>query len=103
VVKATVNGIHAASISQVRLPSALHASDHDADPARAAQYFILTALPLYHALREQIVIGQVERRWTIADEVGGGRMLTQELRGKTVGVLGYGYVRVRLCSDRVQR
>jgi phosphoglycerate dehydrogenase-like enzyme len=74
-----------------------------ADRARAAQYIIMTALPLYHALEAQMVIGQVEKRWATADEVGGRRMFVQELRGKTVGVLGYGHVRLRLRSDCVQR
>jgi phosphoglycerate dehydrogenase-like enzyme len=37
---------------------------------------------------------QNEKRWGSANEIGGGRMFIQELRGKTVGVIGYGHVRV---------
>jgi phosphoglycerate dehydrogenase-like enzyme len=58
----------------------------------------MTVVALYHALQAQIVIGQVEQRWATADKVGSGRMLLQEVHGKTVGVLGYGYVRLQLAS-----
>jgi phosphoglycerate dehydrogenase-like enzyme len=101
VVMTTVAGIHMAPISQVRPPS-LYARAH-ADRARAGQYFIMAVFALYHALQAQIVIGQVEKRWGTADEVGGGRMFVQELHGKTVGVLGYGHVRLLLRSNAVAR
>jgi phosphoglycerate dehydrogenase-like enzyme len=55
------------------------------------QYFIATTLILFHRLQEQIVAGQVDKRWMPADEVG-GRMFIRELRGQTVGVLGYGHI-----------
>jgi hypothetical protein len=66
------------------------ASDHE----RAAQYFIVTALALFHELQAQVAIGQVEKLWAIADEVGGGRVFARGLRGKTVGVLAYDHVRL---------
>jgi hypothetical protein len=54
----------------------------------------MTILALYHALQAQVVISQVEKRWGTADQVGGGWMFVQELRGKTVGVPGYSHVRL---------
>ncbi|EIN04029.1 hypothetical protein PUNSTDRAFT_108873 [Punctularia strigosozonata HHB-11173 SS5] len=55
------------------------------------QWFIATTLSLYHKLHEQILITHVEKRWPSGDEFG-GPMFVQELRGKTVGVLGYGHI-----------
>ncbi|KIY48411.1 hypothetical protein FISHEDRAFT_25619, partial [Fistulina hepatica ATCC 64428] len=56
------------------------------------QYFIATTLALFHKLQTQIVISQVEKRWINGDEVGGGTLFIDELRGKTVGILGYGAI-----------
>ncbi|EIN04048.1 hypothetical protein PUNSTDRAFT_77284 [Punctularia strigosozonata HHB-11173 SS5] len=55
------------------------------------QYFIMTTLALYHKLQEQIIPTQTEKRWPSDQEVG-GRMFIKELRGKTVGILGYGQI-----------
>ncbi|KAH9921428.1 uncharacterized protein B0H18DRAFT_560275 [Fomitopsis serialis] len=70
VVMATVAGVHMAPISQ---------------------HFIMTTLALFHHLQEQIIVSQVDKRWG-KDVEFGGRMFVQELRGKTVGVLGYGHI-----------
>ncbi|GJE94036.1 oxidoreductase family protein [Phanerochaete sordida] len=55
------------------------------------QYFIATTLMLFHRLQEQILIGQVEKRWGNNGDMG-GELFVRELRGKTVGVLGYGHI-----------
>jgi hypothetical protein len=52
----------------------------------------MTTLSLFHHLQEQVLISHNEKRWGRDEEIGGGRMFVQELRGKTVGVLGYGHV-----------
>ncbi|THG98136.1 hypothetical protein EW026_g3993 [Hermanssonia centrifuga] len=56
------------------------------------QYFIGTTLALYHKFQEQILISQNEKRWGSSDKIGAGRMFIQELRGKTIGILGYGHI-----------
>ncbi|KAF7795289.1 hypothetical protein EIP86_006443 [Pleurotus ostreatoroseus] len=56
------------------------------------QYFICTVLALYSRLQEQLLVSQNERRWGADGEFGSGAMFVQELRGKTVGVLGYGHI-----------
>ncbi|KAH9921426.1 uncharacterized protein B0H18DRAFT_935965 [Fomitopsis serialis] len=56
-----------------------------------SQHFIMTTLALFHRLQEQILVSQVDKRWGKGDEFG-GRLFIQELRGKTVGVLGYGHI-----------
>lgn len=55
------------------------------------QYFIATTLMLFHRLQEQILLGQVEKRWGTNDDMG-GELFVRELRGKTVGILGYGHI-----------
>ncbi|KAH9836553.1 D-isomer specific 2-hydroxyacid dehydrogenase [Rhodofomes roseus] len=70
VVMATVAGIHMAPISQ---------------------HFIMTTLALFHHLQEQILVAQVDKRWGKDTEFG-GQLFVQELKGKTVGVLGYGHI-----------
>ena len=52
-------------------------------------------LALYSRLQEQVLVGQNERRWGADGEFGSGAMFVHELRGKTVGVLGYGHVSLR--------
>ncbi|KIY48409.1 hypothetical protein FISHEDRAFT_43344 [Fistulina hepatica ATCC 64428] len=56
------------------------------------QYFIATTLILFHKLQTQMLISQVEKRWTNGNEVAGGTLFIDELRGKTVGILGYGAI-----------
>ncbi|KAH9836554.1 uncharacterized protein C8Q71DRAFT_867143 [Rhodofomes roseus] len=70
VAMATTSGIHMAPISQ---------------------HFILTTLALFHRLQEHIIVAQVDKRWGKDDEFG-GRAFIQELKGKAVGVLGYGHI-----------
>jgi phosphoglycerate dehydrogenase-like enzyme len=53
----------------------------------------MITLALYHKLQEQIIPTQTEKRWPSDKEVG-GQMFIQELRTKTVGILGYGHVRL---------
>ncbi|EPS93803.1 hypothetical protein FOMPIDRAFT_1020394 [Fomitopsis schrenkii] len=54
-----------------------------------SQHFIMTTLAMFHRLQEQILLSQVEKRW---GKGGFGGLFIQELRGKTVGVLGYGHI-----------
>ncbi|EKM51281.1 uncharacterized protein PHACADRAFT_177935 [Phanerochaete carnosa HHB-10118-sp] len=55
------------------------------------QHFIMTTLALFHKLQEQILISQVEKRWGTNDDMGSMGFI-RELRGKTVGILGYGHI-----------
>jgi phosphoglycerate dehydrogenase-like enzyme len=52
----------------------------------------MSTLALLHNLQSQILISYNEKRWGKDEEIGGGTLFVQELRDKTVGVLGYGHV-----------
>lgn len=52
----------------------------------------MSTLALLHNFQSQILISYNEKRWGKDVEIGGGQEFIQELRDKTVGVLGYGHV-----------
>ncbi|KIP01538.1 hypothetical protein PHLGIDRAFT_349364 [Phlebiopsis gigantea 11061_1 CR5-6] len=56
------------------------------------QYFVMTTLALFHRLQGQILISQNEKRWGSDSEISGSWIFIEELRHKTVGVLGYGHI-----------
>lgn len=71
VVFASASGIHACTIGE---------------------HCVSTAMMLYHRLQRLVIIAAVEQRWSLATEQSPDGLFVQELRGQTVGILGYGQI-----------